>query len=139
MFRLWIVIAALFGAIGVSLASWSSHGLAHFLDPDTLAVGLERARAANLHHMLHTLALFGIALWVRQGANAWVHGAGVLFAVGILGFSGGIYGLRIFAGIHEGPWIYVVPLGGASLILGWLALAIAGLRPQPAPGASLRP
>lgn len=127
-FRYWILTAGLLGAIGVGVAAWSSHGLPHLLAPDQLDIGLERVRAANLHFMLHTLALFGVALWARQGANRWLHVAGILFLLGILCFTGGIYLLRIVLQIHTGPLIYIVPIGGFCLLFGWLALAVAGWR-----------
>ena len=75
---------------------------------------------------LHTLALFGVALWSRQAPSGWLNLAGGLFSLGILCFAGGIYVLRIFAGIHTGPLINVVPFGGFCLIGGWLALGVAG-------------
>lgn len=126
MFRTWITLVSLFGTVGVALAAWSSHGLASFIPAEQLAVAAERARAASLHHLLHTLALFGVALWSRQAPSGWLNLAGGLFSLGILCFAGGIYVLRIFAGIHTGPLINVVPFGGFCLIGGWLALGVAG-------------
>ena len=128
MFRTWITLTGLLGALGVGLAAWSSHGLPSFVPADQLPIALERARAANLHHMLHTVALFGVALWSRQHASLFLNLAGTLFVLGIVGFSGGIYLLRIIAGIHEGAIINIVPFGGFCLIFGWLALIIAGWR-----------
>jgi uncharacterized membrane protein YgdD (TMEM256/DUF423 family) len=89
-------------------------------------IAAERARAANLHGLLHTLALFGIALWSRQAHSPWLTVAGTLFVLGIAGFAGGIYLIRIVAGIDGGPLINVVPFGGFCLIFGWLALGVAG-------------
>ncbi len=126
MFRTWITLVSLLGAIGVALAAWSTHGLASFIPAEQLPLAAERARAASLHHMLHTLALFGIALWARQAPSRWLNLAGLLFVTGIVCFSGGIYTLRIFAGIHSGPLINIVPFGGFCLIFGWLALGVAG-------------
>ena len=71
-------------------------------------------------------SLFGVALWSRQAPSGWLNLAGGLFSLGILCFAGGIYVLRIFAGIHTGPLINVVPFGGFCLIGGWLALGVAG-------------
>lgn len=126
MFRIWITASSLLGAIGVAVAAWSTHGLPAFVPAEQLAIAIERARAASLHHMLHTLALFGIALWSRQGRSPWLTVAGTLFVLGIAGFAGGIYLLRIVAGIDRGPLINVVPFGGFCLIFGWLALGVAG-------------
>lgn len=126
--RFWIFLAGVLGATGVGVAAWSSHGLPAFLPADQLALGQTRAQAANLHLLLHTVVLFGIGLWVRREANPWAHLAGLLFVLGILGFAGGIYVLRIVLGIHDGALIRIVPAGGLCLIAGWLALAIGGLR-----------
>lgn len=128
MFRIWITLTGLLGALGVGLAAWSSHGLSSFVPADQLPIALERARAANLHHMLHTVALFGVALWSRHKPSLLLNLAGTLFVFGIAGFSGGIYLLRIIAGIHEGPLINIVPFGGFCLMFGWLALVVAGWR-----------
>lgn len=94
MFRIWCTIAGILGAVGVAVAAWSTHGVPHMVVPERLQEALGRAETATLHHMLHTLALFGVALWSRHGRNAWVHVAGTLFLLGILGFSGGIYLVR---------------------------------------------
>jgi uncharacterized membrane protein YgdD (TMEM256/DUF423 family) len=128
VFRIWITLTGLLGAIGVGVAAWSSHGLPSFVPADQLPIAIERARAANLHHMLHTVALFGVALWSRHNPSLFLNLAGSLFVLGIAGFSGGIYLLRIIAGIHEGPLINIVPFGGFCLIFGWLALIVAGWR-----------
>lgn len=134
MFRLWITLAGLLGALGVALSAWSTHALPQLLPPETLALGLERARAANQQHLLHSLALFGVALWsgfARAQSSRWLHAAGCCFVLGIAGFSGGIYLIRLLADIHTGPLLRIVPLGGSCLILGWLCLAVAGWRNQP--------
>ena len=128
MFRLWMTLTGVLGAVGVALAAWSSHGLAHIVAPADLPIALERARTASLFHLLHTLALFGVALGSRPAGSFWLNVAGVLFVIGIAGFAGGIYGLRIMAGIASGPWLNVVPFGGVCLILGWLAVALAAWR-----------
>lgn len=123
-----MTLTGLLGALGVAMAAWSTHGLALVVPIEQLPLALERAHAATLHHMLHTLALFGVALLSRQAPSAWLNAAGTLFVLGIAGFAGGIYGIRLLAGINEGPLIYIVPIGGTCLILGWLALAVTGWR-----------
>lgn len=128
MFRFWITLTGLLGALGVGVAAWSAHGLPAFVPPEQLPLALERARSASLHHMLHTLALFGVALWYRQQPSLWLNLAGTLFTLGILGFAGGLYLIRIIAGIHHGAIIQIVPFGGFCLIFGWLALVVAALR-----------
>lgn len=126
--RLWMTLSGLFGAIGVAAAAWSTHGLAAIVPADELAVALQRAQTANLYLLVHALALLGVAVASHKAATPWLNAAGALFALGTLGFAGGLYLLRIVAGIHSGPTVYIVPAGGTGLILGWVALAVAGLR-----------
>jgi uncharacterized membrane protein YgdD (TMEM256/DUF423 family) len=123
-----MTLSGLFGAIGVAVAAWSTHGLAAIVPADELALAVNRANTANQYLLLHALALQGVAVAQRQAPSVWLNVAGVLFALGMLGFAGGLYGLRILAGIHTGPSVYIVPLGGSCLILGWAALAVAGWR-----------
>lgn len=128
MFRLWMTVAGVLGAIGVAVAAWSAHGLAHLVAPHDLPLALDRARSASLFHLLHVLALFGVALGSRPNGSFWLNVAGTLFVLGILGFAGGIYVLRLIAGVDSGPLTNVVPFGGVCFILGWLAVAVAGWR-----------
>lgn len=126
--RLWMTLSGLFGAIGVAVAAWSTHGLPAIVPADELALAISRANTANQYLLLHALALLGVAVAQRQAPSLWLNVAGVLFVLGMLAFAGGLYGLRILAGIHTGPSVYIVPLGGSCLILGWAALAVAGWR-----------
>ena len=126
--RLWMTLSGLFGAIGVAVAAWSTHGLPAIVPADELALAVSRANTANQYLLLHALALLGVAVAQRQAPSVWLNVAGVLFVLGMLAFAGGLYGLRILAGIHTGPSVYIVPLGGSCLILGWAALAVAGWR-----------
>jgi len=51
--------------------------------------------------------------------------AALLFLVGILLFSGSLYGLA-FSGVRVLG--FVTPFGGLALIAGWIALALAALK-----------
>ena len=124
--RLWMTLSGLFGAIGVAVAAWSTHGLPAIVPADELALAVSRANTANQYLLLHALALLGVAVAQRQTPSVWLNVAGALFVVGMLGFAGGLYLLRILAGIHTGPSVYIVPMGGSALILGWMAVAVAG-------------
>lgn len=128
MHRLWMTLSGLLGTVGVAVAAWSTHGLPALVPADELAVAVSRANTANQYLLVHALALLGVALAQRQAPSRWLNLAGGLFVLGALGFAGGLYGLRILAGIHTGPSVYVVPMGGTCLMLGWAALAVAGWR-----------
>ena len=116
----------------MAIAAWASHGLPHLVPPDQLELAQVRAQSASLQHLLHSLALLGVAIWSRIQPGAWLNLAGGLFAIGVMLFSLGIYVLHLWwPTLGSGGLRYLGPTGGVSLILGWLALAAAGLRRSP--------
>lgn len=129
--RGWAVVAATSGFSFVALAAWASHGLPRLVPPEQLPATLEAARSAALMHGVHSLALLVLALWLRLGGSRWLHVAGACFVLGLLGFVGGIYGVRVFA-LQGTGFTRVVPWGGSLLMLGWLCLGVAAWRQGPA-------
>ena len=87
--RLWMTLSGLFGAIGIAVAAWSTHGLPAIVPADELALAISRANTANQYLLLHALALLGVAVAQRQATSMWLNVAGALFVVGMLGFAGG--------------------------------------------------
>jgi len=87
-----------------------------------------RAHSATQQHLVHTLALLGVALWQRIQPSAWLDFAGLLFSAGIVLFSLGIYAIFLWwPALGHGGLRWLVPLGGVAFICGWLALAVAAL------------
>jgi uncharacterized membrane protein YgdD (TMEM256/DUF423 family) len=74
--------------------------------------------------MYHALALAAIALSTRAAGSKLLCAASVLFLVGTLCFSGGLYSI-VFADqiIH---WS-IVPIGGTTLIVAWLCVASSAI------------
>lgn len=108
--RFFILIAGLFGAIGVALAAAASHGgggvyagtissMLLFHAPAFLALGLSRVEQPK--------ALIYAALLLL---------AGVVVFCGDLGLRGA-YDIRLFP--------MAAPIGGTAMIAGWLAIAIS--------------
>lgn len=115
--RPWVVSAGIGGAAGVVLAAASAH-----------LAGMNAAAQSNIDIaarflMFHALALIGVAALNRDGGR-WLTAAVFLFVIGSVCFSGGLC-LVALVGRAFGP---VIPIGGVLLILGWLALAVAGFR-----------
>jgi len=128
----WIAVGAVLGAIGVALGAYGAHGLEKQLAAwgyagEDLAKRLANHETAVRYQMWHALAivLVGVALTGRP--TPWWHAAGWAFLAGVLIFSGLLYAL-----VLTGPswrWLgAVVPIGGLSLIAGWLLLAVGALR-----------
>lgn len=115
------MLSGLSGALAVALGAFGAHGLRERLPADLLAV----YHTASLYHLIHTLALLGVALLLQQiGPSPWLRAAGWLFLAGVVLFSGSLYVLAM-SGVR---WLgAITPLGGVALIGGWLCLAAAAL------------
>ena len=116
-------LAALLGLIAVVCGASGAHGSLH---DRLLASGeLDHWRTAVSYHLPHAILAVILSLNVlKEGAaTRW---AWRFIIVGILLFSGSLYVLAI----TQVKWLgAITPLGGLSLMLGWLMLALA--RPAP--------
>jgi uncharacterized membrane protein YgdD (TMEM256/DUF423 family) len=112
------VLAALMGASGVALAAAAVH-----------VDGGELARAASLFLILHAAALVAVS---AHRAGLWPSVAGFALALGTILFAADL-AARAFLGARLFP--YAAPIGGSTMIVAWLALAVAfALAPrEPAP------
>ena len=105
---------AALGALGVMLGAFGAHGLKAFVDdPHRLEIWDTAAR----YHLVHAVAILAVAAHPRRP-----RAPAVLFAVGIGIFSGSLY-LLALTGV---TWLgAITPIGGLSLIAGWIALALS--------------
>jgi len=119
MAKTYLLIAALNGFIAVALGAFGAHGLKQRLSADMLAV----YQTGVQYHFYHTFALLAVALLLLHlPLNNSLRWSGILFAVGIVIFSGSLYVLSI-TGIR---WLgAITPLGGVAFLAGWLLLARA--------------
>lgn len=121
MSKLYLLIAAALGGSGVVLGAFGAHGLRGKVAENLL----EAYKTGVQYQLLHALALFGIALLLQNwGERTALVVSGALFTIGVLLFSGSLYGLTFGGPRWLGP---VTPLGGVAMIAGWVALFIAGL------------
>ena len=121
MLRSFLMLAAFFGFTGVALGAFAAHGLKAHLSAEYLAI----FHTGVTYQLVHTLALFGVALLAAHLPGRLVTWAGVAFAIGIVLFSGSLYVLTL-TGI--GKLGIITPLGGVAFLLGWLCLGLAAWR-----------
>ncbi len=124
--RVWLIVAGISGAIGAAMGAVAAHLLA---EAPLRAALIATAQQYQLWHAL-ALGLVALAGWQERRLSLTL--AGWAFLLGTLLFCGGLY-LQALGGRSLGP---LVPLGGSTLIAGWLLLAFAGwrtLRSRPAP------
>jgi uncharacterized membrane protein YgdD (TMEM256/DUF423 family) len=130
--RRWIAIGAVLGAIGVGLGAFGAHMLPDFLKNlgyagDDLTRRLDIFETAVRYQILHALALMflGLALQARA-PGAW-RLAGWAFLIGVALFCGLLKVLTL-AG-PQWTWLgMIVPIGGISMILGWVAVTVGALQ-----------
>jgi uncharacterized membrane protein YgdD (TMEM256/DUF423 family) len=117
--HVWIAVGAASGALTVALGAFGAHALKARLAPEDLEIWQTAVHYQGLHAL--ALVLFGIAQQVRPARCI----GGWCFLVGSAIFAGTLYGLAL-----GGPrWLgAITPLGGALLILGWLAFAWSAAR-----------
>ena len=121
MLRVFLMLAAFFGFTGVALGAFAAHGLKGRLTEQYLAI----FHTGVTYQLVHTLALFGVALLATHLPGRLVTWAGVCFAVGIVLFSGSLYVLTM-TGISELG--IITPFGGLAFLAGWLCLGLAAWR-----------
>jgi uncharacterized membrane protein YgdD (TMEM256/DUF423 family) len=121
MLRSFLMLAAFFGFTGVALGAFAAHGLKNRLSADYLAI----FHTGVTYQLVHTLALFGVALLATHIPGRIVTWAGISFVIGILLFSGSLYLLTLTGITKLG---IITPLGGVAFLVGWLCLGLAAWR-----------
>jgi len=129
----WLLVGALNGFLAVAAGAFAAHGLQARFDERTVAL----FRTGADYHLAHALAIVAAALTARgrgPAANR-AHIAAWLFTIGVVLFSGSLYVLALTGSDpaalgRSGAYALVLltPLGGLSLLAGWLALAFAALK-----------
>lgn len=113
---MWIIVAAISGALAVMAGAFGAHGLRE----QATAEQLQSWTTASQYHLLHSVALLALALYGAQSGRA-VQWPATLFTIGIVLFSGSIYLLVLSSAKWLGP---VTPVGGFFLIAGWVSLLL---------------
>ena len=119
MIKFLLIFVALSGLISVALGAFGAHGLKNKLTPNLMSA----FETAVQYQAIHTLAILGVCLLgLHFGRGVWFQYSGLSFAIGIVLFSGSLYGLAITGMRWLGP---VTPLGGLILMLGWVLMLVA--------------
>lgn len=121
MERIFIAIAGILGATGVAAGAFGAHALRERLDPDLLRVW----NTAAEYHLLHAVALLGVAWLAQRSPGTATSVAGWALIVGVVLFSGSLYTMAL-SGVR---WLgAITPLGGLAFIIGWVAIVVASFR-----------
>ena len=123
--------------MGVILGAFGAHWLENSVQDWGLPVEEQESRlqtweVAVRYQMYHALAILGIGMMTARRPSRSLNVAGTLFLVAVLIFSGCLYAL-VLSGVKVLGAI--VPIGGASMIAGWVAMAVAAARLRKAPAS----
>src|SRR3979411_3140461 len=117
----WLVAGAVNGFLAVAAGAFAAHGWESIGAPRVLDVFQTGAH----YHLTHALAIVAASLVTRPETAARANLAAWLFTLGIVLFSGSLY-FMLLTGSNARA--LVPPLGGLSLLAGWVALAMSALK-----------
>ncbi|NQX59541.1 DUF423 domain-containing protein [Paenibacillus qinlingensis] len=119
--KLFLILGSLNAFLSVALGAFGAHILKAKI-PDKIDV----FQTGVHYHMIHAIALLVIALLSdKLGNTSLVNASGWAIFIGIILFSGSLYGLSLTGIKAFGP---ITPLGGLSFLVGWTLLAIAAFK-----------
>ena len=118
MGKTWLLIGSVMGFISVAGGAFGAHALKARISADMITVFTTGTR----YLMLHAVALLAVGLLADRLASTSLTVAGWALSLGTLLFTGSLW-LLAGTGIR---WLgAVTPIGGLTLLVGWVALAVA--------------
>lgn len=112
-----VITGAILAALGVILGAFGAHALKARIGAQELGWW----ETAVQYQMWHALGVLGLGL----AAPRWGRLPGWFLAAGAIVFSGTLYAMALGAPHWLGA---ITPLGGLTMIAGWLLLAVCALR-----------
>jgi uncharacterized membrane protein YgdD (TMEM256/DUF423 family) len=122
MHKKFFTLAAILGVLAVAIGAFGAHKLKEYLKP----ADIEVFNTGVQYHFYHTIGIFIAAFLYKiyhHGSFKW---AAILFALGILFFSGSLYIMKLTAAGSGGEvkWLgAITPIGGVAFIAGWASIA----------------
>jgi len=111
--KLWIIIAGISGFTSVAIGAFGAHVLSNSLSPDMMEI----YKTGVLYQLVHSAVLLALALFGNKRFNL----SKIFFLTGIILFS---FSLYLYAVTSVILYAYITPLGGISLLIGWLFVII---------------
>ena len=113
-------LGALLMALGVLCGAFGAHGLEGRITPERM----ETWNTAALYHLVNAAGLLAVGVLRECSPKHVSQGAIALLVAGILVFSGSLYLLVLL----DTSWLgAIAPLGGISLVVAWVWIALEDL------------
>ncbi|MDX1317950.1 DUF423 domain-containing protein [Xanthomarina gelatinilytica] len=120
-----LILATIFGILSVVLGAFAAHGLKALITTQALQTFETGVRYQMYHALL--LLFVGNSAFVSEKSKKAIF---YLILLGILFFSGSIYGLATneLSGFNFKSIGFITPIGGLLLIVSWIILLINFLK-----------
>jgi len=119
-----LLIGAVLGLASMMLAAYVDHGAALYLSSQLLSKVMTAVRYQQMYAVVIVMLGLVLPLQSNMRVKKWLQRSAMIFILGVLLFCCGIYG-GLMMGV--GQLIYLTPLGGIVLMLGWLCLLSVAL------------
>lgn len=119
--RAWVALGAAFGLLAVVAGAAGTHVLRGSLSAEDADI----FQTAVRFQMYHGLALLAVGLLAGRWRSRLLTACGWLFALGIVCFSGSLYGIAL---TDLGFFAVPAPVGGVALMAAWAFLALGAVR-----------
>ena len=117
----FILLAGIFGFLGVASGAFGAHALKETLAADLLAI----FETGSRYCLQHAMVLLAVALYHHHNPHRWLKRACIGFIVGIVVFSGSLWTLAL----TNTRWLgAITPIGGVGLLFGWFSLIMYSVR-----------
>ena len=116
-----IAAAGVSGAMGVGFGAFAAHDLASLGDPAIV----DWVKTGASYQLWHAAALLGLACLGGRLRVAFLRAVAICFFLGGLLFGGSLY---ILALLHWSWVVFVTPVGGMLMLIGWVLLILGGWR-----------
>lgn len=122
-----IIIASILAALGVIIGAFGAHALKPVMTPTQL----QSYETGVKYHLIHSVALLGIAIIFHLTQNKGFKWAAYLMSLGIILFSFSIYLLALKQLFGISHWSFlgpITPIGGTLIIIAWVLVFINALK-----------
>jgi uncharacterized membrane protein YgdD (TMEM256/DUF423 family) len=116
MYKISILIGSGLGALGVIIGAFGAHAFKTILEQNQRIATFE---TAVKYHFFHALALVLLGILMERYPGKFLNLSMWTYLVGIVLFSGSLYILSLTGNTK---WGAIAPIGGISLVAGWVLL-----------------
>ena len=120
-----LLVGALFGFFSVAFGAYSEHGLRPVVSEEEFRMLMTAIRYNQVNSVI--ISVIGLILLVPNGFTrvTLLKWSGIFFIIGTVLFCFSIY---LSVGLQIPSLVYVTPVGGITLMLSWLLLALAAFK-----------